>query len=236
MSCRDCRKGWIELARGGPGANGDRVHLNSCPECRQFLEDQFALSAAARILAAEAETICAPLNIDGVLMAEFEAVRFESNRRGRRGLRWAPVAAAAIAAGAIAAGLAVLWLASARQTPKPRLRPAPVEIVKRVTVVPVPALTPKVRRRPKPLVAARDAEPEPPFLQVPYTLPLAPWERASVVRVELPVSALIAAGMPVATANTGARAQADVVVGEDGRARAFRVISISAVDSSRSIN
>ena len=51
--------------------------------------------------------------------------------------------------------------------------------------------------------------------------------RASVVRMELPVAALISAGFPIQTANTGAQAEADVVIGEDGRARAVRLISVS---------
>jgi hypothetical protein len=44
--------------------------------------------------------------------------------------------------------------------------------------------------------------------------------------MEMPVAALIAAGMPLFAADTGARVQADVVVGEDGLARAIRLISI----------
>jgi hypothetical protein len=44
--------------------------------------------------------------------------------------------------------------------------------------------------------------------------------------MELPVAALIAAGLQLRTADPGARAEADVVVGQDGRARAVRLISI----------
>jgi hypothetical protein len=58
-------------------------------------------------------------------------------------------------------------------------------------------------------------------------MPLDPAERASIVRMEMPVAALIAAGMPLFAADTGARAQADIMVGEDGLARAIRVVSIS---------
>jgi hypothetical protein len=57
-------------------------------------------------------------------------------------------------------------------------------------------------------------------------MPLEPAERASIVRMEMPVAALVAAGMPLFAADTGARVQADVVVGEDGLARAIRLISI----------
>jgi hypothetical protein len=45
--------------------------------------------------------------------------------------------------------------------------------------------------------------------------------------MDLPASALIAAGLPVHVSDPGARAGADVVAGEDGRARAVRLISVS---------
>jgi hypothetical protein len=71
------------------------------------------------------------------------------------------------------------------------------------------------------------APPEAPFIPIPYVAPLAPYERADIVRVDLPVAALIAAGLPVRTAASGATAQADVIVGQDGRVHAIRVISIA---------
>jgi hypothetical protein len=46
----------------------------------------------------------------------------------------------------------------------------------------------------------------------------------------VPVAALIAAGLPVRTADPGALVQADVVVGQDGRPRAVRLVSISSVN------
>jgi hypothetical protein len=78
------------------------------------------------------------------------------------------------------------------------------------------------------------AEPEQPFVAIPYTAPLAPYERTEVVRMDLPVSALIAAGFPLQAAEPGASARADLVVSEDGRARAVRLISISNSDLNRS--
>ncbi len=64
------------------------------------------------------------------------------------------------------------------------------------------------------------------FLPIPYTIPLAPEERATVVRMDIPVSALIAAGFQMSAADPGATVQADVLVSQDGRARAIRPISI----------
>lgn len=97
-----------------------------------------------------------------------------------------------------AVGLAAVWLIPQRQTP--------------VQVAPVTPAT---------------VRPETAFVLIPYVAPLAPYERADIVRVDLPVAALIAAGLRVPRAAPQATAQADVLVGQDGRAHAIRVISIA---------
>jgi hypothetical protein len=86
------------------------------------------------------------------------------------------------------------------------------------------------RLAPKPQVAKTVSAPalvEQPFIAIPYTPPLEPYERADVVRLDLPVAALIAAGVPIEVTDASARAQTDVLVGQDGRARAVRLVSIS---------
>jgi hypothetical protein len=151
--------------------------------------------------------------LEAALLKEFDA-----HRRPAR-LRWVVPAAAAIAAAVAAA----FWV-----TPKPPVKPQPVIARAVAPAVPVevrvaakPAPAPKRKRR-----TARPADPEPQFVRIPYSEPLAPYERAEIVRVEMPVSALAAAGLRVATADTAARAQADLVIGEDGLAHAVRVISV----------
>ncbi|MEO8096741.1 MAG: hypothetical protein ABI811_03505 [Acidobacteriota bacterium] len=74
-----------------------------------------------------------------------------------------------------------------------------------------------------PVVAESD------FVPIPYVTALAPYERIEVVRMNVPVAALIAAGLPF-QGDPGAQATADVVVGQDGRARAVRLISISSLN------
>ena len=78
--------------------------------------------------------------------------------------------------------------------------------------------------------AAQDVQTEQPFVPIPYVLPPAPYERVEVVRMTLPVAALIAAGFRMQTADLGAQVEADVILGQDGRARAVRLISISSVN------
>jgi hypothetical protein len=52
--------------------------------------------------------------------------------------------------------------------------------------------------------------------------------------MDVPVAALIAAGLPMKVHDMGANASADVLVGEDGRARAVRLISVSDSGFNRS--
>lgn len=69
-----------------------------------------------------------------------------------------------------------------------------------------------------------------PFIEIPYIAPLAPYERASIVRMDVPVSALIAAGFDVHATDTGAALRVDVLFGQDGRAHAIRPVSDSNSD------
>jgi hypothetical protein len=62
------------------------------------------------------------------------------------------------------------------------------------------------------------------FVAIPYTVPLAPYERAEILRTELPVTALIAAGFDVRATDTAATLNAEVLVGQDGRAHAIRLL------------
>jgi hypothetical protein len=66
-----------------------------------------------------------------------------------------------------------------------------------------------------------------PFYNIPYTVPLAPEEPAAVWHTHIPVSALMAVGFRVDTLDPSAIVEADVLVSQDGRARAIRPVSIS---------
>jgi anti-sigma factor RsiW len=64
-----------------------------------------------------------------------------------------------------------------------------------------------------------------PFVPIPYVQPLDPYESATVMRMDVPVAALIAVGYKVDASDPTAVVKADVLVGEDGRAHAVRVLS-----------
>jgi hypothetical protein len=63
------------------------------------------------------------------------------------------------------------------------------------------------------------------FVAVPYSMPIGPNERAELVRVNVSVTALAQWGMPVSTFSPNQRVTAEVVLGEDGLARAVRLVS-----------
>jgi hypothetical protein len=69
---------------------------------------------------------------------------------------------------------------------------------------------------------------EPGFVPIPYTVPLSPDEPTTVWRMEIPVSRLRAVGYRVQVSDPGAVVEADVLVSQDGRARAIRPLSISS--------
>lgn len=100
----------------------------------------------------------------------------------------------------------------------------------------VSGMTPKMRRNPRiwPTAVsnlseprAADAEPQEfttDFIPLNYEAAMMPPERGRVVRVELPRSALAAFGLPVNIDRANERVKADVVLGEDGLARAIRFV------------
>jgi len=209
MSCREYKADLIEAARTG-GGTAARRHAEVCHECALFLEQQKKLTALERELSVD---VAPPIWLEPELLRVYVGSRLPPRRRAsaRRGA-W-------VAVGALAAALTLAWFAKPSPEPEPiaTRTKTPVPVVVATNVEPQPKIQ---KRRPKP-----DADP--PFLAIPYTQPLGPGERAEVVRVEMPVAALIAAGFPVATSDAGAEASADVIIGEDGRARAVRLISIS---------
>lgn len=184
------------------------------------------LDHVIRQLRAEARALTPPPEPGAALLAEFAGVR---TRRKPPVPRW--LAAAAVTA-AIAA-IIVALLPVQKHTPATHSAAAapPAVVLAAVQQPSEPAVAPRRRAHRKPV----PPEPEAPFIQVPYTAPLAPGESADIVRADVPMSALIAAGFPFEVSDPGARARADLMIGPDGRTRAVRLISVSDSTSYRSI-
>lgn len=226
--CREYRPGLIEMARGAaPAAERRRLlaHVGQCADCARVLDDQLALSAGLESLAGEPLPEMAEM--EARVLAEFD--RAHLHRRNR--LR--PVPAVAVLAAALAAVALIRLGVAGRHSTGPR-QPAPIAArapEKPVAVAASISLHPMrgrrmaagMRRRVSPVRASKNQEE--PFVQIPYTMPILPGEATKVLRLQVPVSALIAAGFQVAAPDPGATVSADVLVSQDGRARAIRLSS-----------
>ena len=81
-----------------------------------------------------------------------------------------------------------------------------------------------VLHQPAPMAPLND---EAPFIQIPYVAPPALYERTEIIRMDVQVAALTAAGFDVHMPDPGASVPADVLVGQDGRAHAIRFLPSS---------
>jgi len=226
-NCRELRSRLTELAReNNIGATERRMlmlHAGDCHECARHLEEQEALTAAMRQLASEGISDAVQF---AAAMAEFDRVH------GVRRLFRKPVLLWAAGVGlAAAACVGVEWTqkpaarlsatpAVSAQKPLPSAAPSPVSVA-----LPAEPLVKRGRYAPG---SHRPGDDTQPFIPIPYTVALAPEERTAVLRMNVPVTALIAAGFPVHVADLTTVVQADVLVSQDGRARAIRPISILA--------
>ena len=70
----------------------------------------------------------------------------------------------------------------------------------------------------------------PNFVPIPYVPPLEPYESARVMQMEIPVAALLAVGYSVQTDDPAQTVTAEVLVGEDGRAHAVRLLSNTSLN------
>jgi hypothetical protein len=249
MNCRTHRQDLMELARGSAREETKAAlvaHVRGCASCHAFVDEQARLSATESLLAAEAASLVRDAGPDAALMAAFDAAA--GRRKAWRGW-WVAGAVAAAALIAVLIGVRgngraqdgidhkpvanVLLPPPGGPKPQPNQpqpnQPQPVQ-PKTTVLASLEKTRPQVRR---PAKSEPAGETEQPFVAIPFTAPMGPEERADIVQMDLPVSALIAAGFPMQVDDPGARARADLVVSEDGRARAVRLISISNSNSGR---
>jgi hypothetical protein len=91
---------------------------------------------------------------------------------------------------------------------------APVVVALAATLV-LAALSLR-RQAPKPAEVA--------FVAIPYVAPPAPYERTEIRRLDVPIAALMAAGLEVRSTSEIGFVLADVLVGQDGRPLAIRLL------------
>ncbi len=219
MNCRDVQGRLMELARGRSEAGPElQAHLAECQECRRFFDGQAALGVALARLAQENAAALLPAGVEARVFAAWPA-------RPAAWSLWRPIAAAALAASLAAAvflGLRpadpVHPPANARSSTSNRSRDRQGADLAVEDQARQPSAGAPARVALKPSV-------EIPFVEIPFVAPLAPYERAEVQRMDVPVAALVAAGFEVHVPDTAGTVQADVLVGQDGRAHAIRLIA-----------
>ena len=235
MTCRTAAPYLVDLARGVV-ASADRQadldrHLRECRRCAARLEGERATSAALRRLALDVEEPPPDPESERAILAAFDAA-WAQPRVHAPSRRWRPLAAAAILA--LAATLA--WVIPGRRAPASNGTPAPGASVPRAgevaarppavaTPPPATANAKTVARPPRnnrPIVAAQASHGASEFVRWPGASALPAFESGQLVRVDLPVSVVLSLGL-VPTGSQIGVVRADVLVGQDGFARAVRL-------------
>jgi hypothetical protein len=247
MTCLECRDLMLEVSRHRAAPFVDRrvlAHVAECEACGRHLERERALTTALGRVAREAAGQGASPDVESRVMAAFAAQAPAVNATASSGAaaRWLLPAAAALL---LAAGGTAWW------------RPAPEEVVAPVpgpvgvtaaapqrsaplspggaAVVPPPGDRPAVRHRrpvnrpaPGPAAAARaEAIEAVGFVPLPSAAGLPPFESGEIVRLGIPVTALPNYGVDI-PAGGQASVEADLLIGQDGQARAIRLVTVAA--------
>lgn len=226
-------------------------HAESCAGCAGRLADERALTEALRLIAAAGKVDNAPARVEASLVAAFREHHgaLPSRSFGRTGTgtrRWLYVAAG------VAAAAAIVMLLSLTVSRTRDSQPSTPEKAKnesgnptapgKAQPAPEPArspVSPEPRRyRRGPTVAQdkqqpnrRDRDDRPKsdeiatdFIPLVNGESLAQLDSGQIVRVELPRSALMSFGLPMDMDRANEPIKADVVVGNDGLARAIRFV------------
>jgi hypothetical protein len=252
MFCRDFEKIAGDLAAGRLMEAGKRAlalrHASECSACALWLNAERTLEAGLRALAEGAEEGDAPPHLKLSLRAAFDRqvkaapVPISAPARSRNLARWWLAAAALIL---FAVAFALLQGAappnskrdvSGGGSPAPREQSPPVvEPDKRqqkieTHVAKKTSTKRHTRRRAETSDdVARNDETVTDYIPLTYLADATAVESGTVLRVELPPSALIAVGLPAPVERTDSRVKVDVVVGDDGVARAVRFVQQDSV-------
>lgn len=231
------------------------AHAAECAACASQLDAQRALSHSLGQLADETAKAVAPERLKTSLMAEFARQQaaqshatppvapFASNRPTHRGAWWMGAIAAGLALVAIPAGVLMMRAAapeSARGATPMRAPLAPVEPKMEAPTPVAPMVAdnsqPKghrapssMRKRSNTAAAQRDdlaaVESTTDFIPLTYMRDEVSLSSGHVIRVEVPRSTLISMGLPVNADRSEDLVKADVVLGDDGVARAIRFVN-----------
>jgi hypothetical protein len=249
MNCRDFKKLVLALARDSLLDATTREqglgHTEVCARCAARLAEERALLADLRAVAAELAGEEPPARVDAALLAAFRAKKVAMASQTvismpSRTSHWWSWKLAAVAAGImiLLSLIAIFWRSTGSfrpqqenqavlPTPDPRTTPPkqakpPISRDQAVTRQPEKGRK-RVHRR-----ASRDDSAEvevvTQFFQLREGEDITTLESLQLVRIELPGSALSEIGLPVSIETANSPVEADVLLGQDGMARAIRFV------------
>jgi hypothetical protein len=231
-------------------------HASECSACALWLNAERTLEAGLLALAKGAEEGEAPPHLKLALRAAFDRqfevapVPISAPARSRNLARWSLAAAALVL---LAVAVALLWRSASpiikkedltnRENPSPSSIPARREQSPQRLIEPdkleqrsdtnVAKKTPTKRHLRRRAATsdelARNDETVTDYIPLTYLADATAVESGIVLRVELPHSALMAVGLPAPVERTDSRVKADVVIGDDGVARAVRFVRQDSV-------
>ena len=250
MSCHTLGDAVTDVARGrdvGPGTVAAvEAHIEHCESCRLRFTRERRLSEGLRALAESARDLPAPAALESRLLEAFAAQQ-SSQRRVADTRQWMRAAAAVL----LTAGLGGVWWASTRsrgETPtaaatspaiprdQPRAEPPPASssATAAPTQSPAAAAPSRMAARPPRPKPSRIVRPEG-FVALPSAAGLPDFESGEIVRVELPLASLPLYGIDIVPDAKAAPVEADFLVGQDGRARAIRLVRTTSSPSNSSL-
>jgi hypothetical protein len=227
------------------------AHIAQCPACADMLAEQQALTAAVRTTAKSIRDEAASAQVEQSLRAAFRqqmgsapALSCGGSYRGIARIRtwqWSQPALVAVAAAlliVLLAGTIWRWSFTDRRQKTATVQPAPAtpkeneKLPERLSPA-GPAEHETVRhiagerrraRKPAQRSATSGEELTTEFIALANEGELVPLESGRVLRVELSASTLISMGLPITTEDVSKPLLADLLVGQDGMARAIRFV------------
>ncbi|MGH9342221.1 MAG: anti-sigma factor family protein [Terriglobia bacterium] len=212
-----------DLVGGEVMGDGTRAaaiaHIRECPSCAARFEDRQWLAASLKQLASDSCREEAPAPLETLLRTRFrEQVSLAGRQRKHR--RW--VATAALAACVLIVIAGAVWFRSSIHTrPDPGLRAQFMAGKNPQAVAGSPK--PTAITSAAPAVDADDSDWSEDFIPLPDAEGAPPVENVQVVTVRLPASDLEEVGLPILEPAGPQYVTAEVVLGDDGIARAIRI-------------
>ena len=231
MNCTGFEKVVTEMARGGLAEAAQReasAHAKTCVRCARRLANEQSLSAVVAAVVMADSLRVAPAAAEQMLLTEF---RKQHAGWKRQGTWWTRAAFGAVAAALIVA--AGVGLRRAPEQPTAQMKPPKARVAPPVIPVTAPAVreVSKAHLRTSQRKVARKSTTQPAVVQrevmtefIPIMYDPEPIERGQIVRIRLPRSALATFGIPMNEDHAEEAIRADVLLGEDGLARAVRFV------------